>query len=171
MSDKLGNDGTVPKREVSESAFEYLLGEILNLEAPKHANDTSTATTERLEAIGYDVGYRLIERLTNGHKFIGSDPLDLIKFICKEFWEEIFKKKVDKLQTNHRGIFVLTDFRFKWLDKYSSDDIASKQVAIQVLHIPCGMIRGALANLGMLAIVNADFNNLPACTFSIRVKT
>lgn len=41
--------------------------------------------------------FRLIERLTNGHKFIGSDPLDLIKFICKEFWEEIFKKKVINL--------------------------------------------------------------------------
>lgn len=28
------------------------------------------------------------------HKFIGSEPLDVIKFICKEFWEELFKKKV-----------------------------------------------------------------------------
>lgn len=35
-----------------------------------------------------------MERLSNGHKFIGVDPLELIKFICKEFWEEIFKKKV-----------------------------------------------------------------------------
>lgn len=113
----------------------------------------------------------MIERLTNGHKHIGTDPLDLIKFICKEFWEEIFKKKVDKLQTNHRGVFVLTDAKFKWLERYSSDDIASKTAASNMLHIPCGMIRGAMANLGVLAIVNADFNNLPACTFNIRVKS
>jgi hypothetical protein len=28
------------------------------------------------------------------HKFVGVDALDLIKFICKEFWEEVYKKKV-----------------------------------------------------------------------------
>ena len=79
--------------------------------------------------------------------------------------------QVDKLQTNHRGVFVLSDTKFKWLEKYSSDDIESKQAAERMLHFPCGMIRGALANLGVLALVNADFNNLPACTFNIRVKT
>ena len=75
------------------------------------------------------------------------------------------------MQTNHRGVFVLSDTKFKWLEKYSSDDIESKQAAERMLHFPCGMIRGALANLGVLALVNADFNNLPACTFNIRVKT
>ncbi|RYG67989.1 hypothetical protein EON64_06185 [archaeon] len=77
---------------------------------------------------------------------------------------------MDKLQTNHRGVFVLTDLKFKWLEKYSSDDIASKQIAAQMLQIPCGMIRGALADMGVLATVNADFNNMPAVTFNIRVK-
>jgi len=68
-------------------------------------------------------------------------------------------------------VFVLSDTKFKWLEKYSSDDIESKQAAERMLHFPCGMIRGALANLGVLTLVNADFNNLPACTFNIRVKT
>jgi hypothetical protein len=40
---------------------------------------------------------RLIEKLSFGHKFIGTDPLDLIKFLCKEFWEDLFKKKVFQL--------------------------------------------------------------------------
>ena len=113
---------------------------------------------------------RIIAKLCFGHKFIGSDPLDVVKFVCKEFWEDLFRKKIDKLQTNHRGVFVLTDSRFKWLEKYSSDDIVSKQAAARMLNIPCGLLRGALANLGMTAIVNADFNNLPACTFNIRIK-
>lgn len=39
-----------------------------------------------------------------------------------------------------------------------------------MLHFPCGIIRGALANLGLVAIVNADFNTLPSCSFNIRVK-
>jgi trafficking protein particle complex subunit 6 len=78
---------------------------------------------------------------------------------------------VDKLQTNHRGVFVLSDSKFKWLERYSSDDIESKQAAERMLHFPCGMLRGALANLGVLSMVNADFNTLPACTFNVRIKT
>ncbi len=78
---------------------------------------------------------------------------------------------MDKLQTNHRGVFVLTDSKFKWLERYSSDDIVSKQAATRMLCIPCGILRGALANFGILAIVNADFNTMPSCTFNIRIKT
>ena len=57
-----------------------------------------------------------------------------------------------------------------WLDKYSSDDIATKQAAARLLFFPCGILRGALANLGLSAIVNADFNVLPGVTFNIRIK-
>ena len=79
--------------------------------------------------------------------------------------------QVDKLQTNHKGVFVLSDSRFKWLDRYASDDLSSKQAAVRMLNFPCGILRGALANLGLNAIVNAEFNVLPGCTFHIRVKS
>ena len=75
------------------------------------------------------------------------------------------------MQTNHKGIFVLSDLKFKWLEKYASDDDSAKQIATRMLSFPCGILRGALANLGILSIVNADFTNLPACVFNIRVKT
>ena len=67
-------------------------------------------------------------------------------------------------------MFVLSDFKFTWLDKYASDDIASKQAAARLLFFPCGILRGALANLGLSVIVNADFNVLPGVTFNIRIK-
>ena len=66
---------------------------------------------------------------------------------------------------------MLTDLKFKWLEKYSSDDIVSKQAAEKLLHLPCGILRGALANLGLTTIVDADFNNFPVCKFNIRVKS
>lgn len=75
------------------------------------------------------------------------------------------------MRTNHRGIYVLTDSKFKWLDKYTSDDIITKQIATKMLHIPCGILRGALANLGISAVVTAELNNLPSCTFNIRIKS
>jgi hypothetical protein len=30
------------------------------------------------------------------------DVLDVMKFICREFWLEMFRKPIDKLQTNNR---------------------------------------------------------------------
>ena len=41
--------------------------------------------------------FSLIEKTSNNHKFIGVEPLDVVKFVCKEFWEEIFRKKVKKI--------------------------------------------------------------------------
>ena len=35
-------------------------------------------------------------------------------FLCKEFWQEVFKKRVDNLKTNNRGVFVLQDNAFRW---------------------------------------------------------
>jgi len=34
-----------------------------------------------------------------------TDHLEAIKFICKDFWSEIFKKQIDNLKTNHRVSF------------------------------------------------------------------
>lgn len=31
-----------------------------------------------------------------------GDTLEVIKFLCKDFWQAVFKKQVDNLKTNHR---------------------------------------------------------------------
>jgi hypothetical protein len=49
------------RREVSESAFEYLLAEILHSDvfaAPEEQMEDGTEPTHKLELLGYDVGYR-----------------------------------------------------------------------------------------------------------------
>lgn len=66
---------------------------------------------------------------------------------------------------------MLSDFKFKWLEKYASDDAVSKETAARMLHFPCGILRGALANLGLSSIVVAEFTSLPACTFNIKIKS
>ncbi|CAK9143111.1 unnamed protein product [Ilex paraguariensis] len=108
-----------------------------------------------------------------------SDHLEAIKFICKDFWSELFKKQIDNLKTNHRGTFVLQDNKFRWLARMSVDpspeNSASSQDPSAVaenkitqvtglhLYFPCGIIRGALSNLGIPCAVSADISNLPAC--------
>lgn len=48
-----------------------------------------------------------------------QDTLDAIKFLCKDLWLIVFKKQIDNLKTNHRGVYVLTDNRFTPLGKMS----------------------------------------------------
>jgi hypothetical protein len=50
---------------------------------------------------------------------------------------------------------------------------AAEAVHRAQLHLifPCGIIRGALANLGITATVQADTQDLPAATFQIKTAS
>jgi hypothetical protein len=54
----------------------------------------------QLEALGFSVGQKLAERMVK-ERAPFQTLLDVIKFIGREFWTEVFKKQLDKLQTNH----------------------------------------------------------------------
>jgi len=92
-----------------------------------------------------------------------------MKFICKDFWTAIYRKQIDNLRTNHQGVYVLQDNRFKFLTQISN----SKQYmegAPRYLAFPCGLIRGSLANLGVVSIVTADVTTMPACKFQVQIQ-
>lgn len=154
--------------------------------------------------------------------------LDIIKFLCKDLWQALFRKQIDNLKTNHRGTFVLTDNLFGPLKRCSlpattaattstngltspstgdaavksgggksskaaskvqqgEDDIntlppgsslysgtgieeATKQ-AHAFLAFPVGVVRGALAGLGIEAEVQAEVaqgTGLPGVTVTVR---
>ncbi|KAI2571061.1 TRAPPC6B isoform 6, partial [Pan troglodytes] len=69
----------------------------------------------KLENMGFRVGQGLIERFTKDTARF-KDELDIMKFICKDFWTTVFKKQIDNLRTNH-----------------------------QYLAFTCGLIRGGLS--------------------------
>lgn len=140
---------------VAESVLEVTLTELVN--------------EGSLETLGYQVGYRFVERVIQS-KVISTEHLEAMKFICKDFWNEVFGKQIDKLQTNHRGVFVLKDHTFRWLTRLSSSDESKvHKAALHLLQFPCGLIRGALANLGIAAAVTAEHISPPSCSFNIRV--
>jgi len=144
-----------------------------------------------------------------------QSPLDNIKFICKDLWPLLFRKQIDNLKTNHRGVFVLTDQRFQPISRVSVDRKAGVKASeetlnraqavssqscpilsishspllspsfnltknavlflltcarFQYLYFPCGIIRGALAGLGMDVTVHADSSEIPAATFQIKTR-
>ena len=88
--------------KVAESCFSFLHMEVVNtLLSPTPTAEELQHAGRRLEVIGYQVGERLAERYTKDRPRF-ADTLEIIKFICKDFWYEIYGKQIDKLQTNNR---------------------------------------------------------------------
>ena len=180
---KGGSAATKEEPTVSEAAMEFLLTETLQyIESTCSKGDkkeeeaiyAAEMAAAKLERMGYSVGYRLCERLAQNKTFGSDSHLEAVKFLCKEFWSEVFRKQIDKLQTNHRGVFVLKDLDLLWLTRLPPNQEKARVGAIQLLAFPCGLVRGALANLGIPAVVSCDFladgQHMAACSFNIKVK-
>lgn len=58
----------------------------------------------RIEALGYRVGFAMVERLSKDVPRLPTE-LENVKFICKDFWTNVFGKQVDNLRTNHQVCF------------------------------------------------------------------
>jgi hypothetical protein len=76
-----------------------------------------------------------------------------------------------------QGTFVLQDNKFPWLSRMSGDDLSVEngmedpeskgaQAMSMYCYFPCGIIRGALSNLGIPCAVSADISSLPACEYA-----
>ncbi|KAJ3120399.1 Trafficking protein particle complex subunit 33 [Physocladia obscura] len=164
---------------VCDSAMDLLMIEMVAILSKTHSEtdgEDREAAYAKLELLGYRVGMGLVEsnfansRATRDKPRF-ADNLDIIKFICKDFWLLLFNKQIDNLKTNHRGVYVLTDNNFRWFVRMAAD-IPTDTAQLAVLHtaFPCGLIRGALSNLGVSSIVLADVTNLPQCTFQIKFR-
>ncbi|EIE88188.1 hypothetical protein G6F57_005786 [Rhizopus arrhizus] len=167
------NIDSASPRFVSEICMDLFLMEMVDTiykTTTQELDEDGDAIFLKLETLGYLVGQRLIERFAKDKpRFI--DTLDVVKFICKDLWLILFKKQIDNLKTNHRGVYVLQDNGFRWFMRMSTDvggaDSAKK--AMPYVWFPCGIIRGALASLGVPSVVAAETTNLPQCTFQIKV--
>ena len=125
----------------------------------------------KLDSLGFGIGQRYVERYSRDHPFLETS-LDIVKFMCKEFWMVLFRKQVDKLQTNYKGIYVLHDLNFRWTARIGAlnaemDAATLMDRARVYTSLACGIIRGALWNLGLNASVKAELQKLPAVQFTI----
>lgn len=121
------------RRAVAAGSFDLLLLETINSIRNKYKDDLESGV-EVLDKLGFDVGRRLVEKypiLSFSfsfliHSFIlftfvrtsqdrnrFQNTLDVIKFLCKDFFIETFGKQVDNLRTNHRVKCVLFIFLLK----------------------------------------------------------
>nr|XP_033484710.1 trafficking protein particle complex subunit 6b isoform X3 [Epinephelus lanceolatus] len=122
-----------------EAPFQFLHNEVMQYiyKSAENGETENGRNIAKLENMGFRVGQGLIERLTKDTARF-KDELDIMKFICKDFWTCVFKKQIDNLRTNH-----------------------------QYLAFTCGLVRGALSNLGVKSIVTAEVSVMPACKTGI----
>ncbi|KAJ1675864.1 hypothetical protein EV182_000418 [Spiromyces aspiralis] len=92
-----------------------------------------------------------------------ATTLGIIKFLCKDIWILLFKKQVDSLKTNHQGVYILHDSKFRWFVRMSSDEggLKAAQLAQPFMWLPCGIIQGLLSGLGLPCVVHAETAGLP----------
>ncbi|RWS28735.1 trafficking protein particle complex subunit 6B-like protein [Leptotrombidium deliense] len=154
---------------VDDVFFDLLHHEMVNVFTGVPCNEASAEmNVSKLEQIGFMTGYRLSEKATKDCQRF-KDELDVMKFICKEFWSSLFKKQIDNLRTNHQGVYVLLDNKFRFLTQITT----SKQymeILPKYLAFTCGLIRGALSNLGVVSVVTGEVVQSPSCRFQVQVQ-
>ncbi|XP_070825654.1 trafficking protein particle complex subunit 6b isoform X2 [Chaetodon trifascialis] len=125
-----------------ETPFQLLHNEVIQYiyTSDENGETENGRNITKLENMGFRVGQGLIERLTKDTSRF-KDELDIMKFICKDFWTCVFKKQIDNLRTNH-----------------------------QYLAFTCGLVRGALSSLGVKSIVTAEVSIMPACKFQVMIQ-
>ncbi|KAK2847145.1 hypothetical protein Q5P01_010144 [Channa striata] len=162
-------------RMADETLFEFLHMEIVShVYKEQQSGKGELDSKERavsvsiLEGMGFRVGQGLIERLTRDSPSF-KDELDIMKFICKDFWTKVFRRQVDNLRTNHQGTYVLQDNKFALLTQLSSGKQYLNQ-APKYLAFSCGVVRGALSNLGLDSVVTAEVSVMPSCKFQVVIQ-
>lgn len=86
------------------------------------ADVVAPSTLSYMNRIGYTVGFKTAQILlmdntdatTIGNVSTAAlveNPLEAMKFICRDVWKNLFGKQMDNLRTNHIGTFVLVDNR------------------------------------------------------------
>ncbi|VDN07669.1 unnamed protein product [Thelazia callipaeda] len=122
----------------------------------------------RLEAMGYRVGFVLVEKIAKDIPRMNGE-LERMKFLCKEFWTAAFGKQIDNLRTNHQGVYVMQDNEFFIFSDFEAGKQYVETSAIY-LALPCGIVRGALYNLGINCVVTSSVENLPVVKFHVHMQ-
>lgn len=135
----------------------------------RHLMHPQPDVVRKLENMGFYVGQRLVEQHTRHRNLNLDNNHAVMKYLCKDFWQLAFMHTASQLRTNHRGIFVVDDDSFQWLSAIGPvEGCDCKEAALKYLIFPCGVLRGALYSLGVIAVVNGQIDQLPKVRFNVQ---
>lgn len=160
---------------LSKSLFDTLLLEVVQVTLDAYRSRTDVDDTRemvfyKIEQLGFSAGFHLCSHLIASKPLV-TDQLDIVKFICREYWQAVFGKQMDTLKTNHKGTFVLEDLDMALLKPFMNS-VAHPDISLMTvvyLALPCGMIRGALHAFGVEAVVKANLSTFPQCSFDLNL--
>ena len=131
----------------------------MNIETINVLLEKNKYTTQRYLYFGYQIGYKVIHRYCyyiSIHRIpctFLSPPLSslaAIKIICTDFWSFLFGKIAERLQTDKKGVYIISDNDtsiFSILGNPSESRTLGNHETVLV-DILRGIIEGALASLG-----------------------
>ncbi|CAG9330225.1 unnamed protein product [Blepharisma stoltei] len=129
---------------------------------------------KELKKLGLLIGERVIGYIVKEHIWL-KEPNAVLRFVCKEFWLCLFGKYIDRLQSNNRGVYIMYDYKFRWLQSLSLDttDSVDKEAIEKfynfMLSWVCGVIKGGLKGLGVSARSEAKVEE-EGCKFTVTLK-
>lgn len=161
------------QKTASSSCVDYLIAETVRYYREQEKGEVhGPPMAATLGAIGENLGKVFAERLSRDKPPMVSH-LEIMKWICKEFWNAIFLKGIDNLRTNHKGTFVLRDTQFRWTRRVSQNVYGGVErlpyslLCVDYLILPAAILQGALSTFGIEATVSADSTALPQVDFTV----
>lgn len=164
--------------EVNDTLFKFLLIEMVpsTIESSQHQHLTNQQINVKLEMLGYKLGiklnelllYKLNDQLIKNEENLIS-VLDIMKFICKDFWKLLFKKQINNLRTNHRGTFVLVDSNFRLIEHLHMNHPQVNNYIGYYLSYVDGIIKAVLKSFGINSLISHDVN-FPLVNFNIETE-
>lgn len=160
---------------VNNTLFKLLIMEMIpsTIESSKNQLLSDSQINVKLELLGYNIGvklnelilFKLIDQFDKNNESL-STSLDIMKFICKDFWKILFKKQISNLRTNHRGTFVLVDSNFKLIENFDiNHPDCNKMITYYLMYIN-GLIKGVLKSFGINSNITNDIT-FPSVSFNI----
>ena len=155
------------EREVGVDLFAFLHGEIYGF-IMRTVSD-SEQQSSKLRAMGIRVGQVLQERL-NVDAPRTQDEVDIVRFVCRDVWTNLFLKQIDKLKTDNKGAYYLIDNEF-CLIKQVTDSMQYVRDIPLFLEFTCGLVQGIFVQFGLSAIVTPEVTHPPTCMFKVQMHT
>lgn len=136
---------------VSESALRAVVTALTTMNARDSSSiDDEKGKLSELALVGEGIGGRAAERASRGLAPCASEH-DAVVRACKELWMFLHGKRIDKLKTNNKGVFVLHDDAFVAMRAVggTGNESSDERIVARALALHAGALRGALRAFGV----------------------
>lgn len=139
------------------------------LEQESQEDDVYKSVKMALDRHGYYLGAKIVSRLTLGKGCIW-DSNSCVILVCKDIWTYLFGFNASRLQSNGQGTYMILSDQITWINHVSTGlpkgvkdpqkkrQAMSNEYKMYYLHLIAGIIRGALASLGITAVVTPSID-------------